>query len=349
MSSFAEKIRQSWEQNILFSVLLELTYNCNLDCSFCYNEKNLRGKALSRKQYLALFRDLRNMGVFNLILSGGEPLAHKDFFFLGRQARDMGFVIRIKSNGHALHPATARRLKEEVDPFIIEISIHGSCANTHDRQTRVQGSFEQLIKNLHTLKALKLRFQLNSVLTCWNEDEIAEMYSLAEKLGVPLKFDSQVTPRDNGDQSPLELAPSEQGLRKLFQYQHQSAKQIQAKAPAPQTRTYCGAGTSTIAIDPVGNVYPCVQWRQAVGNLHNQNMQQIWQNNAALSSIRKANEQARKNALLQGEKAAFGSFCPGMANLVSGDATAIYPSVHLRSKLHKDILNSTDNWRVRKQ
>lgn len=345
MSSFTEKMRQTWDQNILFSVLLELTYNCNLDCSFCYNEKDLGGKTLSSEQYLELLQDLRDMGVFNLILSGGEPLAHKDFFLLGRKAREMGFVIRIKSNGHALHAVTAKRLQEEIDPFSIEISLHGARASTHDRQTRVPGSFVQLIKNLHTLKDLGLRFQLNSVLTHWNEGEITEMYSLAEKLGVALKFDSQVTPRDNGDQSPLELAPSEQGLRNLFQYQHQCAKQTPAKASksTAQTRTFCGAGTSTIAIDPVGNVYPCVQWRQAIGNVHKQSMGQIWQNNAALGSIRKSNEQARENVRNQGEKAAFGAFCPGMANLVGGDATAIYPSVHLRSKLHKDILNSTDN------
>ncbi|WP_456408255.1 radical SAM/SPASM domain-containing protein [Thiolapillus sp.] len=342
MSNFADKMRQTWDQNILFSALLELTYNCNLDCSFCYNEKDLQGKSLRRDQYLELFRDLRELGVFNLILSGGEPLAHKDFFFLGSKAREMGFVIRIKSNGHALHPVTARRLKEEVDPFSIEISLHGACAQTHDKQTQVVGSFEQLMKNLHTLKTLKLRFQLNSVLTRWNENEIADMYSLAEEFEVALKFDSQVTPRDNGDRSPLELAPTEHGLRNLFRRQQQLAGKTNHTTSAPKTRTYCGAGTSTIAIDPVGNVYPCVQWRQSIGNVHKQRIQQIWQDNAALSGIRQTNEQAQRNMLEQGDKAALGAFCPGMADLVSGDATAVYPSVLLRSRLRKDMLDSTD-------
>jgi len=284
------------------------------------------------------------MGVFNLILTGGEPLAHKDFFLLGAEARKLGFVIRIKSNGHALHTVTARRLKEEVDPFSIEISLHGACADTHDIQTRVPGSFDQLIKNLHTLKSLGLRFQLNSVLTCWNEQEIEAMYALADKFKVPLQFDSQVTPRDNGDPSPLELSPSKAGLRALLKHQHQLASQMQTEtAELPhQTRTYCGAGTSTIAIDPVGNVFPCVQWRQAIGNIQQQRMQQIWQNNAELNSIRDNNAKARTNVLDQGGKAALGAFCPGVARLVSGDATAIYPSVHLRSKLHEDIQNGTD-------
>ncbi len=349
MSSFAEKMRQTWEQNILFSVLLELTYSCNLDCVFCYNYKALPGKTLSREQYLALFRELRKMGVLNLIFSGGEPLAHKDFFFLGRQARDMGFVIRIKSNGHALHSVTAKRLKEELDPFIIEISIHGACAETHDRQTRVQGSFDQLIRNLHALKALKLRFQLNSVLTCWNESELAAMYRLAKEFEAPLKFDSQITPKDNGDLSPLELAPSEQGLRNLLHMQLQSTRetQVQKTGSTTQTRTYCGAGTSTIAIDPVGNIYPCVQWRQAIGNVHEQNIRQTWEDNTALTCIRKTNEQAHQNLLAQGGKAAFGSFCPGVADLVSGDASLVYPSVLLRSKLRTEILNSIDMQKVK--
>lgn len=341
MSSFAEKMRQTWDQNILFSVLLELTYNCNLDCSFCYNEKDLRGKTLSREQYLALFQDLRDMGVSNLILSGGEPLAHKDFFLLGRQAREMGFVIRIKTNGHALHPVTAKRLKAEIDPFSIEISLHGACAQSHDRQTRVPGSFDQLMKNLYTLKDLGLRFQLNSVLTRWNEDEITDMYSLAEKFEVPLKFDSQVTPRDNGDQAPLEIAPSEQKLRELLKIQHHFRKQTKAgkATQTGTTRSYCGAGTSTIAIDPVGNVFPCVQWRRKLGSLHQDEIQQIWENNAVLTGIRQVNEEAHKNILAQGEKASGGAFCPGVADLMTGDASIIYPSVLLRSKLHEDILN----------
>ena len=42
---------KTWEQNILFSVLVELTYRCNLDCSFCYNDTSLKGTALSKEQY----------------------------------------------------------------------------------------------------------------------------------------------------------------------------------------------------------------------------------------------------------------------------------------------------------
>ena len=111
---------------MLFSVLVELTYRCNLDCVFCYNDLGAGGDRLSTEEWIRFFEDLRAMEVLNLTLSGGEPLAHPDFMRLGRRARDLGFVVRVKSNGHALGPEVARRLKDEVDPYVVEVSLHGA-------------------------------------------------------------------------------------------------------------------------------------------------------------------------------------------------------------------------------
>lgn len=38
MSSYAEIMARVWNGGRLFSVLLELTYRCNRDCFFCYND-----------------------------------------------------------------------------------------------------------------------------------------------------------------------------------------------------------------------------------------------------------------------------------------------------------------------
>ncbi len=159
-----------------------------------------------------------------------------------------------------------------------------------------------------------------------------------------MKFDSQVTPKDDGDTSPLAISPSVEGLQHLFEIQHQYALQMLSDDNSPEqaTKSYCGAGTSTIAIDPVGNVFPCVQWRRSVGNVHHDSIANIWRTNPKLSAIRAANMQARENILQQGEKASYGAFCPGVADLMNGNASSIYPSVHLRSKLRTDILNTTD-------
>ncbi|HEX8155397.1 MAG TPA: radical SAM protein, partial [Thermoanaerobaculia bacterium] len=95
--SYDRILARSWSENRLMSVLLELTYRCNLDCFFCYNDLGLRGKPLAFAQYETLLRELAAMNVMTVVLSGGEPLAHPDFFRIGALARELGFVVRIKS------------------------------------------------------------------------------------------------------------------------------------------------------------------------------------------------------------------------------------------------------------
>ena len=275
--SFSDVLRKTWQENILFSVLVELTYRCNLDCVFCYNDLGLRGEPLTRDEYFAFLQDLADLQVLNLTLSGGEPLAHPDFLALGARARELGFVVRVKSNGHALRGEMARRIRDEVDPFLIEVSLHGATAATHDRQTRVPGSFERLLDNLGEMRGLGLRVKINSTLTVWNENEAEGMLDLAESLGLPIQIDPEVSPRDDGDRGPLVLAPTREGVRRLFALQAERALAAAGAAglsiargaddgtlPAPVAK-HCGAGSAGVAVDPYGNVYPCVQWRRPWG------------------------------------------------------------------------------------
>ncbi|NNE20270.1 MAG: radical SAM protein, partial [Myxococcales bacterium] len=212
--SYSNTIRRAWTENRLMSVLLELTYACNLDCTFCYNDLARVGQPLSLDQYRQLLDDLAELGLLNLTLSGGEPLAHPRFFDIARHARSLGFVIRLKTNGHAVRHAMAERIRNEVDPFIIEVSVHGASPETHDRQTRVAGSFERLVANIRTMKSLGLRVKANSVLTRWNEHEVEGMLALYDELGVLFQIDPEVKPRDDGDLEPLAIQASEKGRAK---------------------------------------------------------------------------------------------------------------------------------------
>ena len=202
-------------------------------------------------------------------------------------------MVRVKSNGHALRGELARRVRDEVDPFLIEVSLHGATAATHDRQTRVPGSFERLLANLRELRDLGLRVKLNSTLTAWNEGEIEGMFALADSLGLPLQVDPEVTPRDDGGREPLAggaqprggappLPPAVRARARggwTAAARHGPAWRAAATtAPCPRRSTSTAAPAPPgIAIDPYGNVYPCVQWRRPVGNLHRQRIGEIWQ------------------------------------------------------------------------
>ncbi|HBL29446.1 MAG TPA: hypothetical protein DD490_21650 [Acidobacteria bacterium] len=340
---FEQILRKTWRDNLLFSVLVELTYRCNLDCFFCYNDLGLRGAPLSTAQYRAFFEDLRDLQVLNLTLSGGEPLAHPDFLQLGAHARDLGFVVRVKSNGHALRGELARRLRDEVDPFLVEVSLHGATAATHDRQTRVPGSFDRLRANLGEALALGLRLKINSTVTAWNEEEIAGMLAFADELGVPMQLDPEVTPRDDGDREPLAIAPSRDGLVRLFTLQAERAVSVaregdEGVVPVPAEK-HCGAGSAGIAVDPYGNVYPCVQWRRAVGNLHEQSIRTIWTHSAGLQEVRALTVQAKEVVDARGAAGPLLNFCPGSAATRTGDPLRLYPDALRRAEVLAEVLD----------
>ena len=346
---FEQILQKTWRDNILFSVLVELTYRCNLDCFFCYNDLGLRGEPLRTEQYFAFFADLRDLQVLHLTLSGGEPLAHPDFLRLGARARELGFVVRVKSNGHALRGAAARRLRDEVDPFLVEVSLHGATAATHDRQTRVPGSFDRLLANLREAVDLGLRIKVNSTLTAWNEEEIEGMLSLVDALGLPLQFDPEVTPRDDGDREPLAVAPSRAGVARLFAVQAARARALAPLAvskggddgtlPAPVEK-HCGAGSAGVAVDPYGNVYPCVQWRRPVGNLHTQSIRDIWTGSAGLREVRELTTRAKDLVDSYGPAGARMSFCPGSAVTRAGDPLQIYPDALRRMEVLGEVLDA---------
>lgn len=346
--AYADTLARTWRENILFSALLELTYRCNLDCFFCYNDANLAGAPLARDAYFRLLDDLRALGTLNLTLSGGEPLAHPDFFAIGRRARELGFLVRLKSNGHALRGALARRLREEIDPFVVETSLHGATASTHDRQTRVPGSFERLIANLRGAQALGMRLKLNSALTAWNEHELEATFALADALGVPIQFDPQITRRDDGDPAPLAIAPSAEAIARLYRIQRErlaaraAPDDPAAPAAAASARTepglpdkHCGAGSSTVVVDPYGNVYPCVQWRRRIGNLHEDSIRTLWLHSAELARVRRLAADAR-DAVDAHATPGF-SFCPGTAEQETGSATQLYPVAKLLLELRRRI------------
>ena len=360
--TYNDTIRRIWSENILYAALVELTYRCNLNCSFCYNDTALKGIPLTTAQYFDFFQDLYDLGTLNLTLTGGEPLAHPEFFALGRRARELGFVVRVKSNAHALRGKLAQRMRDEVDPFMVEVSLHGASAETHDRQTQVPGSFSRLTANLRESRALGLRIKLNSPLTLWNEREVEAMYALADDLGIPIQFDPLITRRDNGDAEPQRISPSREGIARLHQHQRERDATRRARRGAAVTESavvfepsatvnplkeveaprgvepstggrekHCGAGSSSITIDPFGNVYPCVQWRRRIGNLHEDSIRTLWNHSDELAEIRRLSTEV-KEAVDRHQAPGLG-FCPGSAEQETGSPMQLYPGIQIMRDL----------------
>jgi MoaA/NifB/PqqE/SkfB family radical SAM enzyme len=199
------------------------------------------------------------------------------------------------------------------------------------------------VANLREVRALGLRVKLNSPLTIWNEREIGAMFALADELGVPMQFDPQITRRDDGDAGPLDVAPSRGGVARLVRLQQERAgasrqeslpaDMVVAAEPTAIPAKHCGAGSSSITVDPFGNVYPCVQWRRALGNLHDDSILALWNHSAELTEIRRLAGEVTLS--LESRNASGIGFCPGLAEQQAGHATHLYPIARLLLELRE--------------
>ena len=285
------------KKRVLHDVSLELTYKCNLDCFFCYNDRDKQGAMLSLQQYRVLLEGLAQMQTLYLMLTGGEPMVHPHFFEIGRMAKDLGFAVRIRTNGHSLSKKNVARLVTEVDPYYVEVSLHGATAEVHDKQTRISGSFDRLLNSISNCHEQGIDIRAISTPTLWNEHQIDEMIQLCDEIGVVLQFQGPVAPRDNGDLTPLQISPKPETWDKVHAYYQTrkltakslpvSNKSIEVKLDSisrvgeknliqEEASATCSVGVASVDIDPYGNVQACMHLQESAGNLHDHSIKDIW-------------------------------------------------------------------------
>jgi MoaA/NifB/PqqE/SkfB family radical SAM enzyme len=307
------------ERAVPLQAHLELTYGCNWRCVFCYNPRHHDLRRLELREWDDVLDDLRELGTLTVTLTGGEPLTSPDFLPVARAVRERAMALRVFTNGSLIDEPMAAAIAE-LRPLAVELSLHGATAATHDRTTQRPGSFAAVWEAVARLRRVEAPTVLKTPLTSWNEAELDGIVELAAGAGVPLRLDATIVPRDDGDRAPLAWSASADGTRRL--YRLLSSRGELAAEERRAGGSNCGLGTMTLAVDPEGNVYPCLQWRQSsLGNVRHAPLRRLWRQSAVRDSAARTAREANDSLVTLGGPAAEFAFCPALALLRSGDAT----------------------------
>jgi len=88
----------------------------------------------------------------------------------------------------------------------------------------------------------------------------------------------------------------------------------------------CGLGRTTLAVDPEGNVYPCIQWRKApLGNVRDVPLGEMWPRSEARLEVAAIARSANDRLVAEGGAVSAFPFCPALADQRGGDALEIEP------------------------
>ena len=314
------------EKNIPVSVTIELTRRCPLRCRHCYLPETAGraspGRELSFAQWGKILRQLARAGGLYLVFTGGEPLLRPDLPGLCRLAKKLNFDVRIFSSGHGLTAALAAELKAAgVSAF--EISFYGGPA-VHDAVTGLPGSLAASLAAARLLKKSGLPVKMKVPLMTLNAGRTGWLRRLAEREGFGISFDPVIAPANDGGKNALAYRLSGPRLARALAGLAPTAAVAGAAAAAqePQAPYFlCGAGHNVCAVDPAGNLYPCLQLPVKLGNLTRRGFASLWRGGAWLDKWRRAGLKDLKDCAACPD-IEFCSRCPGISLLEEGDAFA---------------------------
>jgi len=151
-------------------VVVSPTMRCNLKCTGCYSGLYTKDGELSYEDLDKLFGDLRDMGIYFVVISGGEPYIIKETLFkLFKKYNDMFFLTY--TNGTFLDAKVAKKLGKlgNVAPAI---SVEGWEEETDARRGR--GTWKKIMSAMENLRKNGVLFGISVTATKHNLDVITQ-------------------------------------------------------------------------------------------------------------------------------------------------------------------------------
>jgi MoaA/NifB/PqqE/SkfB family radical SAM enzyme len=321
VSHYSRVIRAASRAHVPLSVMLEVTHRCNLGCAHCYltegpvGRPRPSGEELSLEEIGRIFDALAEAGTLFMTLTGGEVFLRRDALDIVAAARARNFSVTVFTTGTLLTPEKAAALAD-LHPLSVEVSIYSARPEVHDAVTRIPGSHARSLRALRLLRERDVIVLLKSPVMTLNSGEYHGIAALAEELGAGYAFDPVLTPRRDGDRTPLAFSPDAETLRRFFAdpvLAQQFAQPVKC-LPEPGEEL-CGTGRRVCLISPYGDVFPCGVHPVPAGNLRRQSFAEIWTGSPVLREIR------TKTAgdLHDGAHASGGFRCSALALIEDGD------------------------------
>jgi len=291
MSQLIERLnRKALDLGIPLGAHVDLTWRCNERCIHCYLDHDDPDQ-LSLGDIRGLLDQLADAGVFFLTLSGGEIFLRKDLREIVAHARVRGFDIKLKTNGILMTEAEADWIAD-AGVRQVQISVYSHRAEVHDAITKVPGSLARSIRAIELMKERGVHAIVACVLMKPNAADRAGVRELAGRLGAEFTIDPTITPHISGDRAITALNISRAELAEVFRDEALVGDVAAFCAPpAPVSgdtldETPCSAGHTSCYIAPNGDVYPCVQFPLACGNVLRERFLNIWQRSPQFQQVR---------------------------------------------------------------
>lgn len=171
----------------LSSLHFELTSRCNAFCKHCYNNSGVNydnPDAMTSDKWVSFSKYLvERGGIFECILSGGEPLLlGEKLFEIMDILHDDGTLFLLITNGYLLTEKVVNKLKKYQYHWL-QVSIDGATAEYHDSFRQTKGSWDRAISGAFAVSNSGIPLKIAHCVTPCNLNDVDDMCALAYSLG----------------------------------------------------------------------------------------------------------------------------------------------------------------------
>lgn len=340
-----ERINWCIKNGFLCSLLIELTYKCNLKCIHCYNPKNNNVVELKFEEIKPVIDEAIKLGVSKIVLSGGECTLVKDFLKIAKYIRENRISLEIFTNGQTLYDN--EKLFNEIlnlYPTKVSLSLYSVDETLHEKITNIKGSYKKTVYVLKKLQENNINTEIKSIQLKINADKYMDIVKFGKEINAHVSIDTFLVPRMKGDKEYQNLAISDEQLLKMHLdvdsplYMKFFNKQNFCKKF--YNEHLCKGGFAFVVISPFLKLSPCIELPRFNMDLNKTSLTNIWKNkNNSLakwqSAIRKDMTECYKHDYCK-----FCSYCIRRAILMKGYLKApeiLCNEAKIRMKAYKII------------
>lgn len=305
-------------------VLIEFTHNCNLRCVHCFADADycagnslgyLPGE-LTADQWGVVISKLAKAGVFDIFVSGGEPLLRKDIFEIMAHIKASGMGFCLLTNATLIDDAIARKMTD-LGCYKVEANLDGPDAASYDEFRGVKGSFEQTVQGIQAAMRNGIRVRCNLTATKKNIYTLKDTIRTAWKIGVRELCAVPLEPGGRGHSNASDLDISMEEHMRLRSFYGEVAAWVESEygkefafvAPTDllvdnrenpvvdfidpnRMMPMCGAGRYHCSIEPTGHVILCPSAGKAIkitpGDVLNEDFEMIWREGDVFKQVRRS-------------------------------------------------------------
>jgi MoaA/NifB/PqqE/SkfB family radical SAM enzyme len=260
---------------------IAVTNACPQNCEYCYN-KNRKGKVMDTALIKNVIRGLKDMGVFWLGFTGGEPLLQKDIVELTESIRDE-CAVKLFTTGCALTRQLAEDLRN-AGLFSVSVSLDHWKPEEHDKVRRYEGAFRTALHAIETFKNLgDVDVGVSAVLSkdMIRSDKVEEFLEFLIGLDIQEAWLSECKPSVEDFWKDDQIITEQERLKLVDlqdRYNRKGKITVNYLAHFEGKEHFgCNAGHKMVYIDPFGVVSPCVFIPMGFGSVWEESIKTIFE------------------------------------------------------------------------